>query len=70
MSYFLVCISTQEIGFFDDSKNTTGALATRLSTDASAMRGVSNVFYILFQLGPVMYNMHDYLQQQTRLVKC
>jgi len=32
----------QEIAFFDNHDNSTGALATRLSTDASAMQGVSN----------------------------
>ncbi|XP_075443556.1 ATP-dependent translocase ABCB1 isoform X1 [Ascaphus truei] len=31
----------QEIGWFDDSKNSTGALTTRLATDASQVHGVT-----------------------------
>ena len=31
----------QEIGWFDDSRNSTGALTTRLATDASEVKGVS-----------------------------
>ncbi len=33
----------QEIGYFDDHKNNVGAVTTRLSTDASAVQGVSRV---------------------------
>ena len=31
----------QEIGWFDISKNSTGALSTRLAVDASEVKGVS-----------------------------
>jgi len=31
----------QEIAYFDDHNNSTGALTTRLSTEASAVQGVS-----------------------------
>ena len=31
----------QEIGWFDNSRNSTGALATRLAVDASEVKGVS-----------------------------
>ena len=31
----------QEVAFFDDEKNSTGALCTRLSTDASAIQGAT-----------------------------
>ncbi len=31
----------QEIGWFDDPMNSTGALCARLSSDASAIQGVS-----------------------------
>lgn len=31
----------QEIGWFDDKSNATGALCARLSGDASAVQGVS-----------------------------
>ncbi len=30
----------QEVAYFDDHSNSTGALCTRLSTDASAVQGV------------------------------
>jgi len=39
-----LCFNTivrQDMSFFDDPRNTTGALCTRLSTDASAVQGVS-----------------------------
>lgn len=32
----------QEIGWFDDHRNSPGALTTRLATDASQVQGVSN----------------------------
>ncbi len=35
------CFVLKEIAFFDDAKNSTGALTTRLATDASAVQGVS-----------------------------
>ena len=31
----------QEVGYFDDHKNSVGAVTTRLATDASAVQGVS-----------------------------
>lgn len=31
----------QEIGWYDDEKNSTGALTTRLSGDAAQVQGVS-----------------------------
>ena len=31
----------QEIGWFDDPRNSTGALCARLSADAAAIQGVS-----------------------------
>ncbi|XP_077979292.1 ATP-dependent translocase ABCB1-like [Glandiceps talaboti] len=33
----------QEIGWFDDSKNSTGALTTRLATDASLVQGAAGI---------------------------
>lgn len=33
----------QEIGWFDDPRNSPGALTTRLATDASMVQGVSDV---------------------------
>ena len=35
------------MAYFDDPKNTVGALTTRLATDASAVQGVS--LYEIFQ---------------------
>lgn len=32
-----------EIGYYDDHKNTTGALTTRLAVDASRVQGVAGV---------------------------
>jgi len=37
-SFIFLC---QEIAYFDDHTNSTGALTTRLSTEASAVQGVS-----------------------------
>lgn len=34
----------QDIGWFDDLKNSPGALTTRLATDASMVQGVSTLF--------------------------
>ncbi|KAI0227963.1 ATP-dependent translocase ABCB1 [Lamellibrachia satsuma] len=39
----LILLSVQEIGYFDDHRRATGALTTRLSTDASAVHGASGV---------------------------
>ena len=46
--YMYVCVCTyniyivlQEIGWFDEEKNSTGALTTRLSEDAAQVQGVS-----------------------------
>lgn len=33
----------QEVGWFDDPRNSPGALTTRLATDASMVQGVSNI---------------------------
>ncbi|KAK3746942.1 hypothetical protein RRG08_030352 [Elysia crispata] len=41
----------QDIAFFDDSKNSVGALTTRLATDASLVQGVTGV-----RLGSVLMN--------------
>lgn len=35
----------QEIGWFDDSKNSPGALSARLATDAALVKGVRITFY-------------------------
>ena len=34
----------QDIGWFDDKSNQVGALTSRLATDASLVKGVSNVY--------------------------
>ena len=36
----------QEIGWFDRSRNSTGALATRLAVDASEVKGVSSYIVV------------------------
>ena len=36
-------ILRQEMGYFDDHKNSTGALTTRLATDASKVQGATGV---------------------------
>jgi ATP-binding cassette subfamily B (MDR/TAP) protein 1 len=36
-------ILRQEIAYFDDPANTTGALCTRLSTEASAVQGATGI---------------------------
>jgi ATP-binding cassette subfamily B (MDR/TAP) protein 1 len=36
-------ILRQEIAYFDDPTNTTGALCTRLSTEASAVQGATGI---------------------------
>lgn len=38
----------QEIGWFDDLRNSPGTLTTRLATDASMVQGVSNRFTGLY----------------------
>ena len=38
----------QEIGWFDDPRNSPGALTTRLATDASMVQGVSRKFTGLY----------------------
>jgi ATP-binding cassette subfamily B (MDR/TAP) protein 1 len=43
-------ILRQEIAYFDQTKHSTGALCTRLATEASAVQGASGVrFAFLFQ---------------------
>ena len=37
----------QEIGWFDDKQNSTGAIVTRLSNDAGQVEGVQALFNIL-----------------------
>lgn len=37
----------QEMGWFDNEKNSVGALCSRLSADASAVQGVSTCFRIV-----------------------
>ncbi|KAM9308064.1 ATP-dependent translocase ABCB1-like [Gastrophryne carolinensis] len=41
-------ILRQEIGWFDDSKNSTGALTTRLASDASQVQGATGARLALF----------------------
>ena len=36
----------QEMGWFDDQKNSTGALCSRLSADAAAVQGVREDFSV------------------------
>lgn len=52
----------QEIGWFDDHKNSPGALTTRLATDASQVQGVRKVYLHLagwawkwFTIKPTFY---------------
>ena len=33
----------QEVGWFDDERNSTGALTTRLASDAGQVQGVSGI---------------------------
>ena len=33
----------QEMGYFDDHRNSTGGLCTRLATDASAVKGATGI---------------------------
>lgn len=40
-------IIKQEMGWFDESKNSVGSLTTRLSGDCSSVQGVSLVSFIL-----------------------
>lgn len=35
----------QEIGFFDDKNNSTGALCARLSGEAAAVQGVKLIYF-------------------------
>ena len=35
----------QEIGWFDDERNSTGALTTRLASDAGQVQGVSEFLH-------------------------
>ena len=45
----------QEIGWFDDERNSTGALVTRLSNDAAQVEGVSQL-----ALAKSLYATHSY----------
>lgn len=40
----------QEMGWFDDEKNSFGALSARLSSDASSVQGVSHFYFIFMQI--------------------
>lgn len=40
----------QEMGWFDDEKNSFGALSARLSNDASSVQGVSSFYFIGVQI--------------------
>lgn len=51
----------QEIGWFDDPRNSPGGLTTRLATDASMVQGVSNKFkglYLYFTLQNHSFGIH------------
>ena len=48
-------IHFQEIAWFDDQKNSTGALTTRLATEASAVQGVSSKTDIVKEKMFVLY---------------
>ena len=46
----------QEVAYFDDHKHSTGALTTRLATDASALQGVcSSISLIYFHFADKLY---------------
>ena len=36
----------QDIGWFDNERNSTGALTTRLANDASQVQGVCEILYV------------------------
>lgn len=38
-----MCFIPQDMSWFDDHKNSTGALSTRLATDAAQVQGVSRL---------------------------
>lgn len=38
-----VCLIPQDMSWFDDYKNSTGALSTRLATDAAQVQGVRSL---------------------------
>lgn len=40
----------QDVSWFDDPKNTTGALTTRLANDAAQVKGVRASFLLVFVL--------------------
>ena len=40
----------QDVSWFDDPKNTTGALTTRLANDAAQVKGVCASFVLVFVL--------------------
>lgn len=39
------CFLLQDMAWFDNSKNSTGALTTRLANDASQVKGVSKILF-------------------------
>lgn len=42
------------MSWFDDPKNTTGALTTRLANDAAQVKGVCTSFLLMFVLLPIL----------------
>ena len=46
----------QEIAWFDQKANSTGALATRLASDASEVKGVSINFEMLYIVTIVVFH--------------
>ena len=53
VSHLKIQFPKQEIAYFDEAKNNIGALTSRLATGASAVKGVSVVFYqprFIFQI--------------------
>lgn len=58
----------QDLGWYDDPKNSVGALTTRLATDTAQVQGVS--FYpFLFQLWPVEATMQGQSLMFVRMTK-
>lgn len=55
----------QEMGYFDDHRNSTGALTTRLATDASRVQGATGV-----RAGLIIQNICALGMQNTVNVMC
>jgi ABC-type multidrug transport system fused ATPase/permease subunit len=59
----------QEIGWFDDEKNSVGTLCARLSGDASSVQGVSEFHYIFAsekRLIKLLYKQYGLLRIETK----